>query len=47
MVTMNIFTYPVLDYIDNLPVLFVFNLFNIINEDICMHTYCQTLIIVQ
>ena len=37
----------IIDYIDNLPVLFVFNLFNILNDDICMHTYCQTLFIVQ
>ena len=43
---MHILTYAVLDYIDNLPVLFVFNLFNILNDDICMHTYCQTLFIV-
>ena len=43
MVTMHILTYAVLDYIDNLPVLFVINLFNILDDDICLHTCCQTL----
>ena len=39
MVTMHILTYTtVIDYIDNLPLLFVINLFNILNDDICLHT---------
>ena len=36
----------VLEYIDNLPVLFLINLFNILNDDIFLHTFCQTLFIV-
>ena len=43
MVTMHILTYVVLDYIDNLPLLFVINLVNILDDDICLHTCCQTL----
>ena len=42
MVIMQILTYTVVDYIDNLPVLFVINLFNILNDDICQHT-CETI----
>ena len=35
MITMHILTYSVLDdYIDNLPVLFVINLFNILHDNI-------------
>ena len=37
MVTMHILTYAVLNYID---ILFVIDLFNIINDDICLHTCC-------
>ena len=33
---MHILTYAVLDYIDNLSVLFVINLFNSLNDDICL-----------
>ena len=44
--TMHILIYAVLDYIDNLPVLFVINLFNILYDVICLHTCCQTLFIV-
>ena len=40
MVTMHILTWAVLDYIDNLPVLFVINLFYIVNDNICLHTCC-------
>ena len=36
LVTMHILTYAVLEYIDNLPVLFFINLFNILNVDICL-----------
>ena len=35
MVTMHFLTCAVLEYIDNLPVLFVINLFNILNEFVC------------
>ena len=37
MVTMNILTSALLDFEYNLPVLFVINLFNILDDDIC-HT---------
>ena len=46
MVTMHILTYAVLDFIDNLPVIFLSNLFNILDDDIYLHTSCQTLFIV-
>ena len=39
MVTMHILTYAVLDYIDNLPVLFVIHLFKIHDNYICLPTY--------
>ena len=38
MVTMHIVTSAVIDYIDNLLILFVINLFNIFDDDICLHT---------
>ena len=40
-VTMHFLTCAVLEYIDNLPVLFDINLFNILNDNICLHT-CVT-----
>ena len=46
MVTMHFLTCAVLEYIDILPVLFVIKLFNIFNDDIFLHTFCQTLFIV-
>ena len=36
---MNIITSAVLEYIDNLPVLFFINLFKILNDDICLPTF--------
>ena len=38
MVTIKTLTSAFLDYTDNLPVLFVINLFNILDYDICMPT---------
>ena len=38
MVSMNILTSAVLDYIENLPVIFYINLFNILNNDNCLPT---------
>ena len=43
MVTTNILTSTLLDYADNLAVLFVINLFNILYDDICLPTFCHTL----
>ena len=43
---MHILTYAVLDYIDNQPLLFVVNLVKILDDDIFLHTCCQTLFIV-
>ena len=39
MVTIHILTYAVLDYINNMPVLFVMNLFNILDDDIFLRTF--------
>ena len=44
-VNINIISSAVLDYIDILSVLFVINLFNILINDVCLPTCCQTLII--
>ena len=38
MVTLNILTSALLDDADNMPVLFVINLFNIVNDDIYLPT---------
>ena len=40
---MHFLTCAVIWYTDNLPVLFVINLLNILNDDIFLHTFCQTL----
>ena len=42
MVTMQILTYAVLDYIDNLPVLFVINLFDILDGNIWVWVFSKT-----
>ena len=42
MVSMNILTSALLDCTDNLPLLFVINLFNIVNDDSCLPTCCHT-----
>ena len=41
MVIMNRFTFAVLAYIDNMPVLFVIDYFNILKDDIFLPTCCQ------
>ena len=46
MVTMHILTYAVLNYIHNLPVLFAIRSIKSFDDDICLHTRCQTLFIV-
>ena len=46
MVTMNILTSALNHYTGNLPVLFVIDIFNILDDDICLPTCCHTLFIV-